>query len=1239
MIGSQQQERLRVLELAEGVGGAVCGRLLAGLGHDVVKCEPSGGDHLRRQVLPGGTAPGVAFDELNAAKRSIERRGSWTNEVLATVAGTADVVIVDGTGPRGRLAAAELHRRFPGLLVVAVTTFGLDAGPDLGDGDSLLAEAFGGMANMIGESDRRPLALGGEQAAYAAGIVGFLGAMTALRRRTATGAGELVDVALCDVVAYMDWKSDVRFAQERVAPLRSGESSGRWRMVRASDGVVGVIFEPGQWNALVALIGDERMADPVLGDERVRAERAPHWWPAVEEWASRRTKLEVYEQAQGVGLPFGHAVTVAEVPYVEQFRSRGFVSDEFDGVGSPFGDCLPWSNAAAPRLGEHQADLDTGLWDGGAPVERCAQPVMDLVQPLAPLDGVTVLDLGTITAGAATSRILADYGATVWKVESPARPDAFRNWVVDTEDNAGGMSPLFDSNNAGKLGVALDLKDSADRDAFLRLVERADVLVENYAVGVTERLGIDAATLHRSNPDLIYVSLSSQGQRGPEATSRSYGSTLDLLSGLASVTGYDAEHPLWSSVAVNYPDQLASLFGASMAVYCLATGATGVHLDLAQREVVTWTIGAQVRQVARGGATAVPDGNARAGRFPHNTYRCAGGPAWLAVSCRTDAHRAALAAVVSPELAGHPVEWWLAHSTQVEALVARWAGDRSLEVCVGELAAAGVPAAPVLTADRRASAPRFATRQVFLDDGDRRLKGFPMVLHGYRPPLPAVAPGIGEHTAQVIGIDPAPTRRSYAGRLAAFVADHDLELPADVVDRAKLLVLDAIGCGLLGAEMPSTAAVVAALAAGGSGGPSSVWGTGHRFGPAAAALANGASVHAFELDDAGAGGHHGATAVTAALALAQAGHKLSGAGLLQATVAGVEVAARVAQCLGGTPQVRCGFQQPGVVGSFAAAAAAARVLCLDTTAGAHALSTAAQLASGLMGTQHGGMGKRLTTGWAAHAGVEAALLAAHGFTAADDVFECGYGSFPEAFSGGRATYDLSRLDAGLGEQWHSLDIGFKLWACRIPIHAALDALVQLRQRHQLDARDVVRVRVGLPEGVFKAVGKPYRPAGVAAAQLNLRYCVAVMLLDGDVFLDQFTEERIDAPDVLATAALIDVVHDPALDGARDGGFTGDNVVEVELRGGAVVSATGHVRGGRAHPATRAEIVTKFRKASQGRLLPAGQDRVIELCDRLEAVSDATQLCSVLDGWAFVLPHNGVPGLAMADGSTGSTGHD
>jgi len=322
----------------------------------------------------------------------------------------------------------------------------------------------------------------------------------------------------------------------------------------------------------------------------------------------------------------------------------------------------------------------------------------------------------------------------------------------------------------------------------------------------------------------------------------------------------------------------------------------------------------------------------------------------------------------------------------------------------------------------------------------------------------------------------------YTRAVGEYIANsHQEALPDDLVAWMKLLTLDTIGCGLLASPFPWTQRIVDTLVATEAPGPSLVWGTDKRFSPANAVMASGTAVHGFELDDVGAGSHYGSVTTTVALALAEAGSELSGKDLIRATVTGIEVASRVQECTGRIPHVTCGFHGPGLFGAFAAMATGAYVLNLDTAKSVHAIGNVAQFTGGLMGTHHGGMGKRLLAGKAAHSGTMAAQLAAHGFTNVDNIFECGYGSFPSAFSGARDTFDLSKLTAGLGSEYRAFGVNFKVWACRVPIHPSMEAVKQIRSERELRAEDVERVDVALPEGSYKAVGFAYSPTTITSA--------------------------------------------------------------------------------------------------------------------------------------------------------------
>ncbi|MEJ1979139.1 MAG: CoA transferase [Acetobacteraceae bacterium] len=213
-----------------------------------------------------------------------------------------------------------------------------------------------------------------------------------------------------------------------------------------------------------------------------------------------------------------------------------------------------------------------------------------------PLQGCRVLDLGIITAGAATSALLADLGAEVIKIESPRYRDPFRGWATGKPDNIGAGPPFFRATNRNKTGISLDLKQPDGRAAFLRLVAKSDVVLENFRRGALTGLGLDFPVLREANPAIILASISSQGETGPDASYVSFGSTLEAMGGLAWQTGYRDGRPVISGRDLNYPDQVVAIFAAGMVVTAWLNRAreNGVHLDLSQRELTSFPAGRDV---------------------------------------------------------------------------------------------------------------------------------------------------------------------------------------------------------------------------------------------------------------------------------------------------------------------------------------------------------------------------------------------------------------------------------------------------------------------------------------------------------------------------------------------------------------------------------------------------------------------------------------------------------------------
>ncbi|MCP2317677.1 Crotonobetainyl-CoA:carnitine CoA-transferase CaiB [Nocardia amikacinitolerans] len=758
-----ESQALQIVELTRSVAGAACGRLFAGLGHEVTLCEPAAGHPLRAREF--------TFTATAAGKRSIVCDPTLDLSRWEALLSSADMLIFDlppsETAALG-LDPERLAKRFPRLVTVSLTAFGLDGELAETPGDSFLADAYGGLAQMIGEPDGSPLSLGGEQTAYVAAFVGLLGASLALRNRARIGIGDHVEVALSDVAAYMDWKSDVTYELTDVVPLRTGAARGSWRIVEAKDGWVGVIYLPDQWPAVVELIGDDRLADPDFLDPHIRVERAEELWPVITDAIGRREAYEVYTSAQRLGLPFGYVATAADLVGSDQLAMRGFIVPperrrrDAPVVSFPLPDGRAAEVERAPALGE-----DAIVRRAAAAVPSPSAEVGANQPGTAPLAGLLVLDFGTITAGAATGRLLADYGATVIKIESSARPDKFRQWVMPGSNVAGtSMSPMFKSNNVGKTGLCVDLKSEGGRRVVHELIRRADVLVENFRAGVTARMGIDPETVRELNPDLVYLSLSSQGAVGPESRYGSYGSTLDLLSGLAGATGYRGGAPIWSSGEVNYPDQIVAIAGAALVAHAVATGRVGARMDISQRELVAWTLADQLAAYVWEGMPIQPTGNRRPGTTPHDVYATAD-KAWLALACTADGHRRALAGVVPGLPVDADEQWWWDNQDHVDAQITEWTSTRTRDEAVTALQAAGVPAVPVCTAADRAVQSRYRERRIASRSADGQwLKGFPLILRAFAPAVPGPAPALTEDV-------PDPETERFATLLAELLPAGD----------------------------------------------------------------------------------------------------------------------------------------------------------------------------------------------------------------------------------------------------------------------------------------------------------------------------------------------------------------------------------------------------------------------------------------------------------------------------------
>jgi 2-methylcitrate dehydratase PrpD len=446
--------------------------------------------------------------------------------------------------------------------------------------------------------------------------------------------------------------------------------------------------------------------------------------------------------------------------------------------------------------------------------------------------------------------------------------------------------------------------------------------------------------------------------------------------------------------------------------------------------------------------------------------------------------------------------------------------------------------------------------------------------------------------------------------LARFAATLQFDdIPPEVIGHIKLSILDSIGVCLHGVTLPWTRHVQDMVEAEGARAEASIFGSGRKTSAANAVLVNSTAGHAFELDDIHKESiiHPGSLALPVALALAEAQGSASGQALITAIVAGYEVGARV----GNAATVRLllnGFHPQGTSGAFVAAATAARMLGLDPDQTLHCLGIVGSQAGGLMAAQEGAMVKRLHSGRAAQSGIYSAQLARRGFTGVEDVLEAAYGGYLVTHSDNPAP---EKLTAGLGTIWEVSNVGFKPYAAVTSIHTALDALLQIIRDNGLGADDIAAVDVAISEATYVHCAWEYKAQGLTAAQMNLYFGLAMIAIDGNAFVEQYREDRLQDPAVLDFIGRITARIDPEIE-AMGAAFRHAARVSVRTHDGRSLDAEIlNRRGSAENPLSADDVERKFRDVVRS-CLPAAQiEDLIGLVQGLESQSTVDDLVRIM----------------------------
>ncbi len=776
-------EHLSILELTDE-RGYLAGKILADMGAVVTKVEPPGGDAGRRRgpFVHGrcdleASLPWLA---MNTSKRSVVidlQTDTGRTQFLERLA-QADVLL-ETFGPR-RLATLGLDRETiaqanPSVVHCAITPFGSDGPYADYVADDLVIVAMGGNAAMTGEPTGAPLRCTLPSSYFHAGSEAVVGILTALY---GNDRGAYVDVSMQECQLATTMAGPGTWALGKGSAVRAGARIGRTREIwRAADGWItfGLRGGPARTKNLRAITDYMREADMLpdwldaydwttynhatLDDTELR--RLEEAFAAFFKTKSMR---ELYTQSLARRILLAPCNDAAEILAHEQLRSRSFfVALDYPELGVSIEHPARFANVSdgcidvrgrAPRLGQHDA---TPFQSQG----RARDATSDAEQPHngrgGAFEGVKILEFGVGAAGPLASRYFADRGATVVRVESSRRPDFLRHLHMTPEAPYGlDGAPMFITINANKKSVAIDMTKPEGVALAGRLVAWADVVSENYAPGVMEKWGLDAASIRQTNPSAITVSGSLFGLTGPQRHYPGFGGQGSAIAGFNHLTGLaDGEaHGPYGTIT----DSLAPRYTAALiagALVCRARSETAKHpessetaetgaaepyagqsIDLSQIESGVYSLSEMIVRHSATGRGVDRNGNHHPDATPHAVYPCRGDDRWIAIAVFDDREWTALCGVAIRRDAGAgagadddadtdaDTQWTndarfaqaesrTKHERELDDAIGRWTRTQDRFELMRRLQAVGVQAGVVQTFEDLLSDPQLAHRRHF----------------------------------------------------------------------------------------------------------------------------------------------------------------------------------------------------------------------------------------------------------------------------------------------------------------------------------------------------------------------------------------------------------------------------------------------------------------------------------------------------------------------------------------------
>ncbi|WP_039798558.1 CaiB/BaiF CoA-transferase family protein [Nocardia araoensis] len=758
------ESTIRVVELSSPFT-RFAGRILVGLGYEVILVEPPQGDRTRREL------DGYAFAHWHAGKRSVvlDLGTDADRDALGNLLAGADILL-DGTDVRSESFVAA----HDSLVHVRVTPFGTTGPHSTWAATNLTVAAMGGMLAQVGTPDGPPLCLPEGQAEQLAGVNAAIGALLGLRARR-FGPAPFVDISAQECVAAGLEAGTLAYLHEDRVPGRPGRVHPLvpHGLFTAADGFLGggLGGSPRMWDETLRWLieegAQEDLDHPRYRDPVERKTHQDHLFAVLQRFLAKWPKEEFAVRAQERKLPWAAVDGPAELLVNPQLNDRDFFLDVVAGdevtrdlgFGFAFPEGRRIRELVVPGLGA----------DRSLTAETRTPPAVSAPDPRPgrrSLEGIRVLDLTWVLAGPYCTRILADHGAEVIKVESLGRPDPTRfspamhlsRGPHDDPDTSG----YFNDVNRNKRSITLDTRTPEGLEVLADLIAESDVVIENFSSSVLKKMGLGYQRLRELRPDIVYVSMSGMGHTGPRSGWVSYADIVSASTGLTALTGWHADDVV--GVIYGHGDIVAGLQAATATLAALEhrdrTG-RGQHVDLSQLEAMAAHMGTSVIQSTGTGRLPQPRGNADAEFSPHGVFRCLGADRWVAIAVRDETDWGALCALIErPEWADaadlRTAEQRRARDQEIAAAITAWTRPLPAEAVTEALQGAGVPAGTVqdgrdlVETDAHLRARGFYVRRTHPRAGAFLHEGVPIRLDRAGGEVRSAAPLLGADTESVL---------------------------------------------------------------------------------------------------------------------------------------------------------------------------------------------------------------------------------------------------------------------------------------------------------------------------------------------------------------------------------------------------------------------------------------------------------------------------------------------------------